>query len=347
MARPLRVDIADGWYHVTGRGIARKRIYLDDKDRLHFLELLEAVVERHRLIIHSYVLMSNHYHLVVQTPDANLSEAMQWLSVSYSMWFNRRHDRVGPLFQGRFKSIPIENSAWAYEVSLYVHLNPVMRRGLGLGKQERRAEAKGFKAPDPAQVKIRLAELRGYRWSSFRAYAGYCKIPGWLEVGELLRRAARAKDARVPKYRRDVESRLKQGVPETLAAGFKNGLALGAETFLEHIRKIAKGDRETSGKKELRSRLSFGELVKAVEKLRGLEYAEIMALRGDWGKPLILWGARAYCGMTLGAIGDMVGGMDYSAVTMAVRRFEAKAKMDKSLRAHMTKLRQEVCYVKT
>ena len=91
--------------------------------------------------------------------------------------------------------------------------SPVVRRGLGLGKQARRAEARGFKAPDPEQVKIRLAELRGYRWSSFRAYAGYCKIPGWLEVSELLRRAARLKDSRIPTYRRDVESRLKQGRP--------------------------------------------------------------------------------------------------------------------------------------
>lgn len=347
MARPLRVDIADGWYHVTGRGIDRKRIYVDDKDRQHFLELLEAVVERHRLIIHAYVLMNNHYHLVVQTPEANLSEAMQWLSVSYSMWFNRRHGRVGPLFQGRFKSIPIENSAWAYEVSLYVHLNPVMRRGLGLGKDERRAEARGFVPPDPEQVKIRLAELRGYKWSSFRAYAGYCTIPGWLKVREVLRRAARAKDARVAKYRQDVESRLRQGVPESLAAGFKNGLALGTETFLAHIREIAEGGRETSGKKQLRRRVSFAELVKYVETLRGLACSDIMALRGDWGRPLLMWGARKYCGMTLREIGVEMGGLDYGAVTMSVRRFEHKAKHDKELQEQMSKLRAEVLDVKT
>ena len=106
---------------------------------MHFLELLEAAVERHRIIIHAYSLMANHYHLIVQTPDANLSVAMQWLSTSYSMWFNLRNQRVGPLFQGRFKSMPIENNAWAYEASLYVHLNPVMRSEFGLNPWSKKA----------------------------------------------------------------------------------------------------------------------------------------------------------------------------------------------------------------
>jgi hypothetical protein len=118
-----------------------------------------------------------------------------------------------------------------------------------LGKRERRAEARGFRAPDSEQVKIRMDELRAFKWSSFRAYAGYCKISGWLESSELLQRAARAKDTRVATYRHDVECRLTQGVPETLEAGFKTGLALGGETFLDHIRKIAKGGREASDKK--------------------------------------------------------------------------------------------------
>ena len=168
----------------------------------------------------------------------------------------------------------------------------------------------------------------------------------YSNAGLLMEHHTRAKDARVPKYRRDVEYRLKQGVPETLAAGFKNGLALGAETFQDHIRKIAKGGRETSGKKHLRSRVSFDVLVKLVEELRGIEYAEIMVLRADWGKPLIMWGARQFCGMTLREIGAKICGMDYGAVTMSVRRLEGKAKHDKIVQKQMSDLKKEVLYVK-
>ena len=125
MARPLRLNIADGWYHVFHRGTERCRIFADDRDRAHFLELLAEMHARYRIRIHGYVLMDSHYHDLLQTPDANLSEAMQWLHTSYAAWFNTRHQRVGPLWQGRFGAVPVENSAWAYELSLYIHLNPV------------------------------------------------------------------------------------------------------------------------------------------------------------------------------------------------------------------------------
>ena len=88
MARPLRIDVADGWYHVTARGIERRSVFTDRRDHEHFLELLKESVERFRVVIHAHVEMTNHYHLVTQTPDANLSRAMQWVNVSYVAWFN-------------------------------------------------------------------------------------------------------------------------------------------------------------------------------------------------------------------------------------------------------------------
>ncbi|HVM60546.1 MAG TPA: transposase, partial [Verrucomicrobiae bacterium] len=102
MARPLRVDVPGGWYHVTARGNERRAIFRDDEDRRRFLERVAQVTERCGVIVHAYVLMDNHYHLLVETPQANLSAAMQWLGVSYTVGFNRRHRRVGHLFQGRF-----------------------------------------------------------------------------------------------------------------------------------------------------------------------------------------------------------------------------------------------------
>ena len=100
MARPLRVDVVDGIYHVVSRGNDRQAIFTDDKERLHFLAIVAAAQGRFGLRIHAYVLMDNHFHLVLCTPEANLSRALQWIKTSYSMWFNRRHGRVGPLFQG-------------------------------------------------------------------------------------------------------------------------------------------------------------------------------------------------------------------------------------------------------
>src|SRR5262250_1418442 len=109
MARPLRIERPGGRYHVTARGNERKAVYRDDSDRAHFLELLSENTERFALRVHAYVLMHNHFHLMVETPQANLSRAMHWLNLSYSVWFNRRHNRAGHLFQGRFKSVVVED----------------------------------------------------------------------------------------------------------------------------------------------------------------------------------------------------------------------------------------------
>ena len=109
MARPLRIEVENGWHHVTARGNERRAIFRDDTDRRRFLGLLAEVTTRHGLVIAAYVLMDNHYHLVVRTPLANLSRAIQWVNVSYSIAFNRRHRRSGHLFQGRFiKSVLVD-----------------------------------------------------------------------------------------------------------------------------------------------------------------------------------------------------------------------------------------------
>ena len=135
MSRPLRIDIPDGWYHALSRGLGKRVIFEDARDHEHFLELLGGMVGRYGVRLHAYVLMHNHYHLLIQTPQANLSRAMQWLNVSYGVWFNKRHDRVGPLFQGRFKALPVEaEGSWALQASVYLHLNPV-RNGLVQAKE--------------------------------------------------------------------------------------------------------------------------------------------------------------------------------------------------------------------
>ena len=124
----------------------RKAVFRDDRDRRRFLDLLQDWVNRFGIRLHAYVLMDNHYHLLLESTNANLAQAMQWLQVSYTVWFNRRHRRIGHLFQGRYKAILLEPTAAAWEVSRYVHLNPVRIQGLGLGKTERERERVGLTA---------------------------------------------------------------------------------------------------------------------------------------------------------------------------------------------------------
>jgi putative transposase len=137
MARSLRIDVPDGWYHVLNRGVERRQIFPDEGSNAHFLELLGCLPSRFGVRIHGYVLMGNHYHLQLQTPQANLSRAMQWLNLSYGAWFNRRWQRSGPLVQGRFKAILHEPENTALIINRYIHLNPV--RVIALGGREARS----------------------------------------------------------------------------------------------------------------------------------------------------------------------------------------------------------------
>jgi len=341
MSRPLRIDIADGWYHVTSRGIERREIFENNSEHEHFLELLEEMVDRFRVVLHGHVELDNHYHLILQTPEANLSAAIQWLNVSHVAWVNRRRNRVGPLMQGRFKSIPVQNSAWAYELSLYVHLNPVMRTAYGLCKQNKKAESIGFVAPDRETVTRRLAELRTYPWSSYRAYAGYVEIPKWLSTKDILRRASRKKDQRVGTYRKDIRHRLTKGVEPKLKERLADSLAIGAEEFKSKIRKIARDGREITGTRKLRKRMAFEDVVGIVEKISRKKQVVFMNQHGDWARPLLLWAAQKYTGMTLKQIGEAAGGMDYTAVAMAIKRFKEKAADDPDLRHIMNEAKHE------
>jgi REP element-mobilizing transposase RayT len=160
MARPLRIEFAGALYHITSRGNARAPIFFTDRDRLHFLGTLGDVIEQHDWQCHAYCLMPNHYHLVMQTPEPNLSHGMRQLNGVYTQRFNRRHDRVGHLFQGRFQALLVEREAHLLELTRYVVLNPV----------------RGEMVSDPED----------YPWSSLRATLGLARIPRWLTTGPLL-----------------------------------------------------------------------------------------------------------------------------------------------------------------
>ena len=169
MARPLRLAVAGGVYHVTARGNERKAIVRDDGDRALFVDTLAQMIEQYRVRCHAWVLMTNHYHLLLETPSPNLSLALRHLNGVYTQAFNRRHRRVGHLFQGRFKAIVVEKEAHLLELCRYVVLNPV-RAGT-------------------------VAHPRATAWSSYRATVGEAAVPSWLTVDWVLAQFARTRGA--------------------------------------------------------------------------------------------------------------------------------------------------------
>jgi REP element-mobilizing transposase RayT len=290
---------------------------------MHWLGLMAEAQRRFRLRIFAYVLMDNHVHLVVQTPEVNLSRAMQWLKVSYSMWFNAKHGRVGPLFQGRFKSVLVDSDeGWLLDLSFYVHLNPVRLRMYGLDKSGKKAEASGFKRPSTEEAKARMAVLRTFRWSSYRYYAGYVRsIPEWLDMAEILRRCPRKEPLKF--YREHAQSLVRGGHDPDFMESLKSGVALGTGDFLERVRVLV-GDpqRDVTSKKELKSRVGWERLVQVAEEVSGEKWEVFSSRRGNVGMAVVFRLARIYCGMSLKEIGDAVGGVDYAAVSDRVRRYE-------------------------
>jgi len=256
MARPLRIEFEGAVYHVTSRGNARQDIFLDDKDREQFLEDLARVVNRFGWRCHAYCLMSNHYHLLVETPEANLSRGMQLLNSVLSQRFNRRHRRVGHVLQGRFKGILVEKEGHLLELARYIVLNPV-RAGTVTHPLE-------------------------YRWSSYSATLDRVKPPEFLCTGWILAQfnddPKRARAA----YRRFVE----EGFEVHVWDGLKGGILLGSEEFVERMGPLLRAgspDIEISSRQRFADRPSLEalfEIVATDRELRNLKIYEAVARHG-------------------------------------------------------------------
>lgn len=160
MSRPLRIDFPGAIHHVTSRGNGYAPVFLGDEDRRQFLRFLSECVGRFAWVCHAYCLMGNHYHLMIETPEANISAAMRHLNGCYTQWFNWRHDRVGHVLQGRFKSILVDRDAYLLELCRYIVLNPVRAQLVG--------------------------DVAAYRWSSYGATSGAIVAPDWLHRAWLL-----------------------------------------------------------------------------------------------------------------------------------------------------------------
>ena len=206
MTRPLRIEFSGALYHVTSRGNAREDIYLQDGDRLLFLEILGAVCNRYNWTVHAYCLMSNHYHLLIETPDSNLSQGMRQLNGVYTQQFNRSHKRVGHIFQGRYKAILVQKETYLLELARYIVLNPVRARMVHTAKE--------------------------WPWSSYLSTAGITPAPTWLSVDWLLSVFSEQRTAATTKYTAFVTQGLNQPAPwERL----KNQIYLGDKAFVDKM----------------------------------------------------------------------------------------------------------------
>jgi len=215
MARPLRIQYDGAVYHVTSRGNERRPVFLDAEDHKGFLDVLRATRERYNWLCHAYCLMTNHYHLVVETGDGQLSAGMRQLNGVYTQWFNRKHRRSGHLFQGRFGAILIEKESHLLEACRYVVLNPV--------------RARLVKHPSE------------WEWSSFNSTGGKhaphpCLTTDWV-LGQFAEERSQARKA----YRRFVEDGMGKEWDwlEARAQG-----VLGSAGFIEKLVDYAKGRKE-------------------------------------------------------------------------------------------------------
>lgn len=300
MARPLRITFPGAFYHVTSRGNERKNIYKSKRDREKFLEYLGVAHERYGAIIHAYCLMTNHYHLLIETPDANLPQIMKHINSSYSTYFNVKRKRFGHLFQGRYKAQLVCKDDYALELSRYIHLNPV--------------RAKMVETPQE------------YPWSSHLAYLGAEAKPFWLNTSFILGYFGEGEGIKARReFCRFVDEKAGTDEPGPLDR-VSAATILGSESFIEGIRKKylegRRGDRELPELRALESRPSFESIYRVVDD--EVDDAKL-------SRNVQIYLMKRYSGSTLKGIGDHFG-MKESAVSQVCRRLDAKMAEDASVK---------------
>ena len=206
MGRAWRIEYEGALYHILSRGNEQKDIFYDDQDRLLFLATIGEMSERFEIDVFAYVLMGNHYHMLLKTNRANLSKSMQWLGVTYTRRFNLRHFRSGHLFQGRFKSIIVQNDAYLMRLSCYIHRNP-LRAGI-------------------------VKRLADYRWSSYKAYAYGDRAPEWLITKQIFSQFKGMDKYKA--YREKVQRYAKE--EKKLFEDLRYGMIIGSKKFVDKIR---------------------------------------------------------------------------------------------------------------
>jgi REP element-mobilizing transposase RayT len=301
MSRAWRIEYEGALYHLLSRGNERRDIFEDQKDRKIFLDTIGEFSERFEINVFAFVLMDNHYHLLVRTRYANLKKAMHWFGTTYTQRFNRRHFRSGHLFQGRYKSIIVQNDAYMLQLSYYIHRNP-LRAGI-------------------------VKRLADYRWSSYLSYAYGRKAPEWLSK-DLILSQFKSKD-RHKRYREKVQKYAKE--EKRLWEDFRHGLFLGSKSFVERIRKQhLPSETETAIPQQTQTArppdpvgmLRMAERALKCDVQRFVQAGRVSGPEKDKRDLMIylLWKTGSFSNDQIGRL----FGVSYSAISHAVRSLKAK-----------------------
>jgi REP element-mobilizing transposase RayT len=312
MARPLRIEYQDAFYHIIQRGIERRSIFASDDDKNKFLYYLDLAHTAYAAIIHTYVLMDNHYHIILQTPKANLSKIMHYLNTSYAAYFNAKRKRRGPLYQGRYKAILIQQDEYLHHLSRYIHLNPV------------RANI----TKDPA----------GYPWSSYRYFTSSSTPPRWLETDFILSifdKNNKMSKILYSKFVRDSIGSEKKIIDENTI----KGIILGNGDFAENIIRNfvdSRIDSEIPLINELKRKKE-----PSLENISSLVERNIIKDQ-RLKRRLSLYLSRKHTQKTLGNIASFYGNIKDTGVSQAFIRVERSRKEDKGLDSLIATLENEL-----
>lgn len=305
MARQLRIEYPGALYHVTSRGNEKKDIFRSIKDRDKFLSYLSSAWERHGAVFHAYCLMSNHFHLMVETPLGNLSWIMKHINGSYTTYFNVKHKRAGHLLQGRYKAVLVQADAYAAELSRYIHLNPV--------------RAKMVSTPEE------------YRWSSCSRYLEGTE-PSWLSTGLVLGYFGTEDEDRRRNYRDYLYDAIGKESRDPLSDSVASTI-LGSDDFVRDIREKyldgKENDRELPALRDLSRGPGVAE-IKALSEEAFQENERLARMAGIY----LCW---RYSGAKLKEIGALYG-ISESGVNRACFRFENMMEGEKDLRERLRRL---------
>lgn len=311
MARKLRVEYEGAIYHVMIRGVERRRLFDDDADRERLVGRMSSYAESYGVRLYLYCLMSNHVHLLLETPGANLGPFMHRLQTAYTVYYNKRHGRIGHLFQGRYKAILVEGDEYLLKLSRYIHLNPVMVGAVKTRAVEERAKA-----------------LRRYVWSSYRAYLGKTPALVGLDVKPLLAMMGSGRGA-AKEYRRYVESGLVERDEEMETLKKESPWGIGSAAFLEGIQKRYEkrvrecGSPEDAALRRRRALVESSRIIDCVGKELGLEAGWERRQRHDLARPILASMLCRYGGLSQREVAPVLGMATGAAVSLQLKRVES------------------------
>lgn len=322
MARPLRVEYAGAFYHVINRGNAGEAIFKSIRDREKFLEYLEMASDRFLIRIHTYCLMTNHYHLLVETPHANLSQAIKWINVGYAVYFNRKRNRRGHLFQGRYKALLVEADAYLKHLSRYIHLNPL------------RANM--------------VKELHAYKWSSYPAFIGKQKSPSWLETEWLLSLfGSRTKQAK-RNYQKFVDVKDWKSLQDPASGNMAGGFILGGADFVGWIKKTflneKKNHKEVPQLAELKSFPDLETILVEVCNQFDCDKKDIVSKgrKKNLPRDVSIYLSCEISGKEKVTLGEYFGGISGAAITMRYKHMVRQLHRNRQLKGNVAKIRKRI-----